>query len=263
MSDLIAALPMYEWPETRGQIDAQWETIRAVLRAQGLDAPEHLTRRNADMPAVPGGIRDAAGTVIAPDPATLPPDELDLPTLWRHPKLLLGQTCWGPMQTTGLSDQVRVVGQPDYCDVEGGQGELYSSAILVRRDGVVADVAAPGDGSASIPLDRLRGKRLAFNSDDSMSGMIALSRDLEVMGEGISIVSERIETGGHRASIRHVAGGLADVCAVDCRSWAMAQSYESAVQELHVVGWTGRRKGLPYISALGMPEFRFPDRQLT
>jgi ABC-type phosphate/phosphonate transport system substrate-binding protein len=259
MSDFIAALPMYDWPETRGRVDAQWETIRAVLRAQGLDAPEHLTRRNADMPAVPGGIRDAAGIVIAPDPATLPPDALDLPTLWRHPRLLFGQTCWGPMQTTGLSDQVRVIGQPDYSDVEGGQGALYSSAILVRRDGVVADVAAPGDGSASIPLDRLRGKRLAFNSDDSMSGIIALSRDLEALGEGISIVAERIETGGHRASIRHVAGGLADVCAVDCRSWAMAQSHEPAAQELRVVGWTGRRPGLPYISALSVPAFRFPD----
>ena len=69
-----------------------------AFSSAGIDAPEKLVRRNADLPPVPGGIRNGEGRVIAPDPATLPPDELDFPTLWKHPELLLAQTCWGPME---------------------------------------------------------------------------------------------------------------------------------------------------------------------
>jgi ABC-type phosphate/phosphonate transport system substrate-binding protein len=82
-----------------------------------------------------------------------------------------------------------------------------------------------------------------------MSGIIALRRDLEAMGSGLGIFSEMIETGGHRASIVAVAEGGADVCAVDCRSWAMARRFESRAAALRVVGWTARRKGLPFITS--------------
>lgn len=244
MSTLIAALSMYDWPEEREEIDAEWARLRDLLRAHGVDAPERLARRNADLPAVPGGIRDAAGLKIAPDPASLPPDELDFPTVWKHPKLLLAQTCWGPMEL-GLREHVQVIGQPDYSACEGGQGELYSSAIVMRRG-----AKAPKDGKPSIPLDLLAAKRLAFNSHDSMSGVIALTRDLEAMGESIGIFSERIETGSHRASVLAVAEGRADVCAVDCRTWDLIKRHQpEAAAAVMVVGWTGLRKGLPLIAA--------------
>src|SRR5262249_35872653 len=152
---------------------------------------------NRELPAVPGGIRDGEGGVIAPDPATLPPDQLDFPTLWKHPDLLFAQTCWGPMEE-GLEKHVTVIGQPSYDGLEGGQGELYSSAILMRRGAVPVD--APADGRAVLPLDLIRGKRFAYNSTDSMSGIIALTRDLQAAGQSLSIFSERIETAAHRAS---------------------------------------------------------------
>jgi ABC-type phosphate/phosphonate transport system substrate-binding protein len=196
---------------------------------------------------------------VAPDPATLPPDELDLPTLWRHPKLLFAQCCWGPIETTGLDEFVTVVGQSDYSGVEGGEGQFYRSALLMRRrdvpkDAVLAEQAAHSapDGHAAVPADLLRGRRFAFNSEESMSGILALTRDLEVEGESLAIFSGRIETGGHRASIRAVADGRADVCAIDCRSWAMAKRYEPAALALDVVGWTKRRRGLPFVSASGL-----------
>lgn len=254
MSDFIAALPMYDWPERREEVDAEWAAMRATLEARGIAAPISLVRRNADMPAVGGGIRDATGDVIAPDPATLPPDELDLPTLWRHPRLLFGQTCWGPMETTGLAGHVRVIGQPNYDGIEGGRGPLYSSAIVMRRGATTADYVHPPEGDAPIILlDLIRDHRLAFNSHDSMSGFIGLSRDLAAMGEGLRIFSERIETGGHRASIVAIAEGRADVATIDCMSWALAQRYELAASEVVVVGWTGKRPGLPYITALSSP----------
>lgn len=254
MSDLIAALPMYDWSERRAEVDGEWAALSAALAERGIEAPASLVRRNADMPAVAGGIRDVTGAVIAPDPATLPPDELDLPTLWRHPALLFGQTCWGPMETTGLAAQVRVIGQPSYDGFEGGRGEFYSSAIVMRRGSTTADhVHAPDGDTPIILLDLIRDKRLAFNSHDSMSGFIGISRDLAAMGEGLRIFSERLESGGHRASIVAVAEGRADVAAIDCQSWALAQSFEPAARDVVVVGWTGKRKGLPYITSLNTP----------
>lgn len=255
MDEPVAALPMYDWPEERADVDALWHRLRDRLRAAGVPAPERLARRNADLPPVPGGIRDETGAVIAPDPATLLADDFDLPTLWRHPALLLAQTCWGPMQA-GLGAYVRVVGQPDYGGYAGGQGTDYSSAILMRaRDAPNGTLAAPLDGRASIPMELLRGRHFAFNGVDSMSGILALRQDLEAGGETLSVFASLVETGSHRASARRVAEGQADAATIDCRSWATLQRHEPLVAEgLRVVGWTARRKGLPFITRLAQHE---------
>ncbi|MGX5847019.1 phosphate/phosphite/phosphonate ABC transporter substrate-binding protein [Mesorhizobium sp. PL10] len=252
MSELVAALPMYDWPEARGEVDAQWAALRDAFRQKGIDAPRTIVRRNGELPAVPGGIRDAEGKLITPDPATLPPNELDFHKIWLHPALLFAQTCWGPMEL-GLSSHVQVVGQPSYDAYEGGHGELYSSA-LVMRAGEGPQVRSPADGKAVLPLDLIRGKRFTYNSLDSMSGIIALTRDLESAGESLDIFSSRSESGGHRGSIVTVAEGRADVAAIDCESWALAQRFEPAARKVAVVGWTARRKGLPYITASTTPE---------
>lgn len=245
----IAALPMYDWTERRHEVDAEWAQMRDAFRAAGIDAPENLVRRSDELPAVPGGIRDGDGNVIAPDPATLPQDQLDLQALWLHPRLLFAQTCWGPMEL-GLSRHVQVIGQPDYSGFEGGQGEAYSSVILMRAGSSEAGISSPSDGRPVIPFDFLQGRRLAYNGEESMSGIIALTQDLAAMGKDLSLFSQRIETGGHRASMIAVAQGLADVCAADCRSWAMAQRFEPAAKLLQPVGWTRRRRGLPFITSL-------------
>ncbi|WP_127523373.1 PhnD/SsuA/transferrin family substrate-binding protein [Mesorhizobium sp. Z1-4] len=247
----FAALTMYDWPEVRADTDAQWAAIRDALNAAGVDAPDRLTRHNAELPAVPGGIRDASGAVVSPDPASLPPDDLDAHAMWRHPALLFAQTCWGPMEH-GLRDDVQLIGQPDYSDCEGGKGAFYSSAILARRGSV--DVAAPADGAASLPLEAMRGARFAFNGPDSMSGIIALTRDLETAGENLSVFSERLQTGAHRASIAAVASGEADICTIDCRSWQLARRFDDNASKVSVIGWTARRRGLPYICARTVPQ---------
>lgn len=260
MTGFIAALPMYDWPEREAEVDAEWETLRFGFREAGLAAPDRLVRRNAGMPSVPGGIRDADGRVLAPDPASLAPDELDLHTLWLHPALLFAQTCWGPLEL-GLAGHVQLVGEADYSAVEGGQGEFYSSAVVMRADEQApsADRPAPPDGRALLPLKLMRGKRFAFNSSDSMSGMIALHRDLERIGESLDIFSLRVASGGHRGSIRAVAEGTADVASIDCLSWTLAKRHEPAARQLRVVGWTARRKGLPYITS----RFASPDQVET
>ena len=251
MSEFVAALPMYDWPEVRGEVDAQWARLRDAFRQRGIDAPETVVRRNGDLPAVPGGIRDAGGAIIAPDPATLPPDEFDFHAFWLSPALLFGQTCWGPMEL-GLAPHVQVIAQPNYDAYEGGQAELYSSALVMPADGGPS-IPSPKDGKAVVPLDLIRGRRFAFNNPDSMSGLLGLTRDLEAIGESLDIFSSRSESGGHRSSIVAVAKGRADIAAIDCESWALAQRFEPAAKGVKVVGWTARRKGLPYITAATTP----------
>ncbi|MEI9401313.1 phosphate/phosphite/phosphonate ABC transporter substrate-binding protein [Mesorhizobium argentiipisi] len=252
MSKFVAALPMYDWPEARGEVDARWARLRDAFRQGGIEAPETIVRSNGDLLPVPGGILDKAGKLIAPDPATLPAYELDFHQLWLSPALLFGQTCWGPMEL-GLAEHVQVVAQPSYDAFEGGKGEFYSSALVMLADGK-ASVPAPADGRAVIPLDLMRGRRFTFNNPDSMSGLIALTRDLVGLGESLDIFGSRSESGGHRSSIIAIAEGRADIAAIDCASWALAQRFEPAAKGVKVVGWTARRKGLPYITARTTPE---------
>ena len=75
MSGLVAGLPMYEFPWTAPALDAVWGWIGAFLRDRGVAAPASLTR------------------------------DLPLQTLWRHPGLVLGQTCGYPYRH-GLADAV-------------------------------------------------------------------------------------------------------------------------------------------------------------
>jgi ABC-type phosphate/phosphonate transport system substrate-binding protein len=252
MSAFVAALPMYDWPELHAETDAEWARLCELLRAADIEAPAALARRNADLPPVPGGIRSASGVLVAPDPSTLPPDALDLAVLWGHPRLLLAQTCWGPMEL-GLAPLVKVVGQPDYSAFEGGEGPFYSSVVLMRRAAAGGRETGPPRSGALLPVDRLRGRRFAFNSRDSMSGYISLERDLKAAGETMGIFSAVIETDGHRASVVAVAEGRADACAIDCRSWALARRLEPCAEGLAAAGWTARRLGLPYIASMHLP----------
>ncbi len=251
---LIAALPMYDWPEVRHETDAEWQKIRHALGERELDAPTSLARRNRDLPAVPGGITCEDGGHIAPDPATLPPDELDLHTLWCHPALLLAQTCWGPLQS-GLLRHVKVIGQPDYSAFPGGDGIYYRSAILMRRRTGEIDAAVPKNADALFDPKELRGKRFVYNATDSMSGYMALRDDLGKAGltgqTGFTAFwSQMIASGSHRQSVNNVAEGRADVTAVDCRTLDLCRRFEPALTELRIAGWTAQRLGLPYIAAL-------------
>lgn len=248
---LIAALPMYDWPEVRTETDAQWEQLRDELRCRGIDAPERLARTRRDLPSIPGTLRDAGGKVIASDPANLQASELDLNSLWLHPELLLAQACWGPMER-GLADHIQIVGQPGYDGIEGGEGPRYSSAIIMRG-GEANAMPSPLDGSAAIPLDLLRGRRFSYNDVDSMSGILALASDLKGMGETLDIFSHRKQSGSHRRSIKAVAEGAADLAAIDCKTFALARHFEPAARDVTVVGWTARRKGLPFITSRHTP----------
>lgn len=99
---MIAALPMYDWPEVRAETDALWAAIRDAMRAEGFAAPEALTR-GADPWAV-----------------------------WRDPDLLLAQTCGLPYAAR-LAGDVTLLGAPAFA-VEGCEKGEYRSAVIARAD---------------------------------------------------------------------------------------------------------------------------------
>ena len=211
---MIAALPMYDWPETRARNDRLWAAISAQLRAADIDAPETLTRNT------------------------------DLMALWLSPDLLLAQTCSYPLETS-LKNKVRYVATPSYsaqgCEIPGH----YRSVILMRGAGL--NLPVPLQNYFVLP-EWLPYACYAINSLDSMSGYHALKRDVAAAGR--KLPSLHIETGSHRASITAVASGTVDFCAIDCVSWAMALQYEPDAKHVHVAGWTRPRPGLPLITSL-------------
>ena len=99
---MIAALPMYDWPELHEAHDCFWHALQKNLKAQGINAPSNLTRNDDDHQH------------------------------WLSPNLLLGQTCGYPFSTI-LVGKVSYLATPQY-DVEGCEGPNYSSAIIVHKD---------------------------------------------------------------------------------------------------------------------------------
>lgn len=99
---MIAALPMYDTAALAAANDRFWVLIRDHLRAAGIAAPEHLTRRG------------------------------DLWTIWTDSDLLLAQTCGYPYRAR-LRAAVTLVGTPDY-GVEGCAPGQYRSVLVTRAD---------------------------------------------------------------------------------------------------------------------------------
>jgi ABC-type phosphate/phosphonate transport system substrate-binding protein len=109
---MIAALPMYDFPELQADNDALWAALAESLTAAGIaGVPAGLTRgrRHFD--------------------------------LWRDPNLLLAQACEYPL-ATDYPGAVQLVATPRYT-AKGCAGAFYRSAIVVRRyqpAGTLADM---------------------------------------------------------------------------------------------------------------------------
>ncbi len=111
---MIASLGMYDRPETAAATDRFWAAIRENLRAQGLAAPDTLTRgEGAFWPA------------------------------WEDPALVLSQTCGYPFRAR-LHRRVTLVGTPDY-GLPGCPPGHYCSVFVARADDP-RDLAALAEG---------------------------------------------------------------------------------------------------------------------
>ena len=100
---MIASLGMYDGTEAQPANDRLWVLIRDAMRAQGMAAPEALTRG-------PGAYWQA----------------------WEAPDLVLSQTCGYPYRAR-LHGKVTLIGTPDY-GLQGCPPGYYRSVFLARAD---------------------------------------------------------------------------------------------------------------------------------
>ncbi|MEO4040668.1 PhnD/SsuA/transferrin family substrate-binding protein [Hoeflea sp. CAU 1731] len=154
--------------------------------------------------------------------------------IWNAPGLVIGQTCGLPY-VLGLKNKVQLLGAPAY-DIACGAGSYYS-VIVVHAD------------CPATRLDDLANLRFAYNNAFSQSGFSAFGHTLRKHGRGAETVAEQVCTGSHRASIRSVADGKADIASIDAVSWRLAQRHEPAARMVKVIEKTDPTPGLPYICA--------------
>jgi ABC-type phosphate/phosphonate transport system substrate-binding protein len=115
---LIAALPMYDFPEIAWANDALWRRMAARLRARGLEAPAELTRG------------------------------ADLLALWRDQNLVFGQTCGYPLSRE-LRDAVVIIATPEH-GFPGCEGASHRSYLVCRAGDPRRELAAFRESRAAV-----------------------------------------------------------------------------------------------------------------
>lgn len=201
---MIASLMMYRRPQLAEAHARYWRLIRANLTSAGVDSPEHLSQ-------------DAEEFYV-----------------WKHPDLVLSQTCGMPYRTW-LHDKVTLVGTPDF-GVVGCPPGYYRSALVVGADDPREEVVDFKDGV------------LAYNQTFSQSGYAAPYWHLKPKGFWFE---KRLQTEQHLKSAKAVAEGRADIASLDAVSWRLMCEYEPFANKLRVLEWTVPTPGLPLITALG------------
>ncbi len=201
---MIANLMMYARPELDAAHDRYWALIRENLRAAGIDGPEQLSQNAEEF------------------------------HVWRHPDLVLSQTCGMPYRLW-LHGKTTLVGTPDF-GLEGCAPGYYNSAIIIRRDDPRTALAA------------FRNARFAYNMSFSQSGYAAPYWHLQTHGFWFG---DRQQSGGHLHSAQAVAEGRADIAALDAMTWRLIVRYEPWAAQLRVLEWTEPTPGLPLITATG------------
>lgn len=154
--------------------------------------------------------------------------------VWKHPELVLSQTCGMPYRIW-LHDKVALVGTPDFGVTDCPAG-YYRSAIVVRNDDPRTELPAFSDSV------------FAYNQTFSQSGYSAPYWHTKPMGFWFE---NRLHTQQHLLSAKAVAGGCADIAALDAVSWRNIVRYEAIAKNLRVLDWTEPTPSLPLITAIG------------
>jgi ABC-type phosphate/phosphonate transport system substrate-binding protein len=132
----------------------------------------------------------------------------DYAALWHNPQLIFSQTCGYPF-THNFKDILAYVATPHY-QAEGCKDANYCSIIFAREQKNMSDFF---------------GSNAAINTQDSMSGMLALKLVFAPHVRGGEFFRRVKFSGGHRNSLRAVRTKYADVCAVDSVCVALAHKY--------------------------------------
>ena len=169
----------------------------------------------------------------------------DLVAFWRADDLLLSQTCGYPLVTL-LGDAVQVVAAPVF-NLPGCDGLQYCSVIVVAEHGV-RDLAS------------LRGSVAAINQQDSQSGMNMLRHTVAPLAQSGRFFGRIDVSGSHLASMAMVQSGKADVAAIDCVTYSLAERHApQLVAGLRVLQRTVSAPGLPLIASRALSELQLQD----
>ena len=159
---------------------------------------------------------------------------------WASPDLLLSQSCGYPLRHA-FADHLQPVATPCY-RADGCDGPTYLSVIIVAEDNPAAGIAD------------LRGKRAAINGWDSQSGMSALRAVVAPHHRDGRFFGEVIVSGGHGLSLAAVREGKADVAAIDCVTYALAERHApNMVDGVRVLMRSPAVPALPYVTHIGHP----------
>ena len=157
---------------------------------------------------------------------------------WSSPDLLLSQTCGYPL-THDFADKLRLVATPRY-SAPYCEDASYCSVVLVREDSIAQTI------------EDMRGTRVAVNGFDSQSGFNALRALVAPHAEDSRFFREVLETGRHHASMQAVGSGKADLCAIDCVTYALTLKHLPGLAEgTRALTMTEPAPNLPYVTHVG------------
>jgi ABC-type phosphate/phosphonate transport system substrate-binding protein len=151
---------------------------------------------------------------------------------WLSSQLIFSQTCGYPL-SHALSGKVDYVATPIY-DAYGCEGSTYCSLIFAR------EALAP---SAFL------GKIAAVNTQDSMSGMLALRLFFAPVAKTQRFFARTLWSGSHAASLLALQSGEANVAAIDCVTVALLKRHRPQVLSgLVEIGRSPSAPALPFIT---------------
>jgi ABC-type phosphate/phosphonate transport system substrate-binding protein len=177
------------------------------------------------------GLRDLPDTLTFGRPPV--PDRIG-------PEVLFSQVCGYPLETIFAGQAVRL-GTP-CCDAPGCDGPTHCGLFVVPA------------ASRAQGLRDLAGGVFLLNSRHSNSGMNLPRRALAEIAQGRPYFSRVIETGSHPANLERIAGGEADVTAVDCVTYAFWRQYRpEAAEHVRVVARTPPSPAIPFVTSNETP----------
>ena len=159
---------------------------------------------------------------------------LDYHQPWSDPQLMLGQTCGWPF-VSGVKHDNAILGVLDFGLDTPLPGDYHSVFIVSPQlAGMsVAELLANPDVT------------IAVNSLHSQSGYRVLG---ELTGEPLILPKSRhFDSGGHRASLRAVADGHAQLAALDGVTWELLKRHDANVARVAEFGRSRPAPGLPLI----------------
>lgn len=137
---------------------------------------------------------------------------------------------------------VELLAVPVHAGPRYGDAPVYFSDVIVRADSPITT------------LDELQGRTFALNEVDSMSGWLAVRRQLAAVDATPSFFGKTTTTGAHVNSIGAVLASQADAAAIDSTVWEWyAARHPAAAAQARVIATIGPTPAPPWVVNRELP----------